>query len=75
MKANLLCIFFKCLGWGMIIVAFFGILFVRLKNADMSETRLFIEYLPLWLVFAGLVLGGASILSDLKYASKKSVRE
>ena len=35
---------------------------LRLEHPALTETELFIEYLPLWLTAAALALGGALLL-------------
>ncbi len=51
-------------AYSMLFCAFSAMIILRFKNADMSETRLFIEFWYAWLSIIGLVFLSAYLLIE-----------
>ena len=53
----------RILGFALMFVSFVIGIYIRVDNIDMSETRLFIEFLPMWFALMVWILVGCSLVS------------
>ena len=50
-------------GWAAIAAGGAVVLWLRLTNFDLTEGRLLVEYWPLWILSAALLIGGYLLVS------------
>lgn len=63
----------EVLGWGLLIVStLFGagaVIYLRFANIDMTETRLFVEFWPVWIGAGAGMLSGLALAEGRKWWS------
>ena len=56
----------EIIGWACIVSAIFISIYLRIKNMDMSETRLLVEFWKEWIGIVILIFGGYFLLRKEK---------